>query len=601
LKYRFTLSFVCALSFLQILIFSSYGQRLNGDSLKKLLTNKQDTTELRILNQLSETYRADSSKSILYGEKALSMAYRLSETRGTIIALKNIGIAYGFKNDYAHAIEYLLQSSELAEKNGDKRLAASNYMNVGSAYSVSSNYEMQLRYYLKALKLYEEIGDRKGVGSITYGIGIVYVSTGQHELALENYIKAAASFIELKDNKELAKVYINFGALYYKRSEFENALNYYAKAFELFKTLAIPRGMASALASQGEIFLKEKKYNEAESVLNESLRLNRLSNHQFAVAHCLISLAEVALAREKFAVALEYLNRALELEKKIRSKEDLSNLYLQLSKAYKWKGNFKLAFGSYQLHKTYSDSVFSIEKSKQLQELQVKYDLDKKEASIQLLQKDNEIKKLSINRIVLSAITLLLLTGLIVVRQRLKIKKDKLLMEQQKRLHNTEHALTKAELNLSQIKEEELKKEIEYKNKSLTTYALSMVQKNEILEEVRESVELILKKPDNHEEHFKKLSKVVDYSFSLEKDWDEFKIYFEDVHSDFFVKLRERFPDLGGADLKLCSLIRLNLNMKQSAAILRISPDSVKVARHRLRKKFNMQTEDNLNGFIMAL
>jgi hypothetical protein len=128
-----------------------------------------------------------------------------------------------------------------------------------------------------------------------------------------------------------------------------------------------------------------------------------------------------------------------------------------------------------------------------------------------------------------------------------------------------------------------------------------MVQKNEILEEVRESVELILKKPDNQEEHFKKLSKVVDYSFSLEKDWDEFKIYFEDVYNDFFTKLRERFPDLGGADLKLCALIRLNLNMKQSAAILRISPDSVKIARHRLRKKFNLQTEDNLNGFIMAL
>ena len=164
-----------------------------------------------------------------------------------------------------------------------------------------------------------------------------------------------------------------------------------------------------------------------------------------------------------------------------------------------------------------------------------------------------------------------------------------------------QQALSDEQLKLAKLKEQELLWEIEYKNKSLTTYALSMVQKNEMLEEVKESVELLLKKPDNPAEHYKKLSRIIDFGFTLDKDWEDFRLYFEEVHTDFFSKLKERFPDLGAADLKLCALIKLNLNMKQAASILRISPDSVKVARYRLRKKFTLNGEDNLTAFIMAL
>jgi hypothetical protein len=277
------------------------------------------------------------------------------------------------------------------------------------------------------------------------------------------------------------------------------------------------------------------------------------------------------------------------------------NLYKALSDCYKRLGKPSEALTYYERYTDLKDSLFNQQNTVAISNLQTSYELDKKEASIKLLKKDNEITRLSRNRTILGAVALLFIAGLILARQRLKMMKDKQLLEQQKKLHQTEQALIQVELNSSKLKEDELRKEIAYKNKSLTTYALTMVQKNEMLEEVKESVELILKKPDNQAEHFKKLSRIIDYGFTLDKDWDDFKLYFEEVHSDFFIKLRERFPDLGGADLKLCALIRLNLNMKQAASILRISPDSVKVARYRLRKKFNLQTEDNLTAFIMSL
>ncbi len=75
---------------------------------------------------------------------------------------------------------------------------------------------------------------------------------------------------------------------------------------------------------------------------------------------------------------------------------------------------------------------------------------------------------------------------------------------------------------------------------------------------------------------------------------------FEELHEGFFYKLKQHFPDLGNAELKLCALLRLNMNMKESSRVLGISSDSVKTARSRLRKKLGLNTEDNLVDFLIS-
>ncbi len=77
-------------------------------------------------------------------------------------------------------------------------------------------------------------------------------------------------------------------------------------------------------------------------------------------------------------------------------------------------------------------------------------------------------------------------------------------------------------------------------------------------------------------------------------------MYFEKVNSSFFQRLKNQFPDLTQSDLKLCALISLNLSMKEMAELMGISPESVKMARHRLRKKLNLVTEENLTEFLAS-
>jgi DNA-binding CsgD family transcriptional regulator len=94
---------------------------------------------------------------------------------------------------------------------------------------------------------------------------------------------------------------------------------------------------------------------------------------------------------------------------------------------------------------------------------------------------------------------------------------------------------------------------------------------------------------------------MVDYSFSLDKDWEEFRLYFEEVHTGFFDTLKKRYPDLTPNELRLAALAKLNLSIKETATIMGITPDSVKTARYRLRKKLDMETEENLTEYLMEI
>jgi len=204
-----------------------------------------------------------------------------------------------------------------------------------------------------------------------------------------------------------------------------------------------------------------------------------------------------------------------------------------------------------------------------------------------------------------------LLTGLLVMgvigylvvsRQRLKIHKNKELLAKNREIYHSQQALAQAELENARLQEKKLLQEIEFKNKELTSYTINFIQKNELMEELKESINQLKKLSDQEvSKQLNILNRLVDSSFNIDKDWEDFRLHFEQVHQDFFKLLKERCPELSSGELKLCALIKLNMNMKEAAAILGISPESVKTARYRLRKKFELSREESLVDYILNI
>ena len=100
----------------------------------------------------------------------------------------------------------------------------------------------------------------------------------------------------------------------------------------------------------------------------------------------------------------------------------------------------------------------------------------------------------------------------------------------------------------------------------------------------------------------KDLAKELDFALQQEDEWDEFMNFFEDVHPQFFKDLAQAaISKLSSAELRLAMLLRLNLSSKEIASILRVTPDSVRVARYRLRKKLPINSKQELVHFLMNL
>ena len=83
--------------------------------------------------------------------------------------------------------------------------------------------------------------------------------------------------------------------------------------------------------------------------------------------------------------------------------------------------------------------------------------------------------------------------------------------------------------------------------------------------------------------------------------WEEFEVRFQDVHSDFYDNLNKKFPNLTPNEKKICSFLRLNMSTKEISAITYQSVRSIDMARFRLRKKLELDTDENLVSFLSQI
>ncbi|MEM6633731.1 MAG: hypothetical protein AAF694_28925, partial [Bacteroidota bacterium] len=184
----------------------------------------------------------------------------------------------------------------------------------------------------------------------------------------------------------------------------------------------------------------------------------------------------------------------------------------------------------------------------------------------------------------------------IVVQQRELINKNEVLSETQK-------ALTNSEIQFLELKRDQMRRELELKTKQLTTHALSILQKNQYLLEISQSLDELGNTKGEKEisSAVRKMSQHIRNSIKQDQRWDEFRLYFEQVHADFYAKLKLSFPKLTNQDLKQCALVKLNLSLEDSATILGVSSESVRISRYRIQKKMGMSSQAAFYEYLVKL
>ncbi|MFY0252557.1 tetratricopeptide repeat protein [Chitinophaga sp. 30R24] len=500
------------------------------------------------------------------------------------------------------AFFYIKNALTLALNNKDEKKVAICYQQIGKVFYTQSDYLHALDYYFKADKILRTQNDPLPFGENLIRIGETYYYSKKRNEALPVFNEALAVFQKAHYKSGIAQTYAWIGQAYNKKGAYDQALKYQQLALELYLQLNDTSGIAKVYENIGSNFEDTEDYQQALRYFELSLTLNHSQNDRVDETEILNNIGDIYRKTGHYEEALIATKKAEKLAAELKDQFQLRSAYHDLAKNYHLMGQNDSAFYYSELDRKIYLEIYEEAKDKQMALLQVQFNVDKKDNEIIKLEKDKQLNRL-LAIATLLAIALLTFLGLsIFSKQRTKIKHEQELNDKNKKLHAMEKNVIEIELQHKLSEERNLKDLLELKNKELTSHTLHLIKKDQLLEELKNKLTTLVKedKRDQRKE-LKQLVGILNDGSQQDKNWDDFKVVFEQVHEHFFDRLRTYCNTLTAYDLRLVALLKINLSPADIASFLGISPDSLRVSRYRLRRKLNLKEGENLVAFIQQI
>lgn len=639
-----------------------WGKPANLDSLEKILNSSKGVERLDLLCKLAnENLETNPDISLKYANEATGLANEQKENTLLSDALKiradalyyldsikpatfaylhaleaeellpkprpqailrrlgDVGFCYQDMGLFDKSLEYYQRALAIARTLGDTTEIASNLSNIGVSLKMIGHYGEAIDIFNQVLELDKKRKNETDIATDYNNIGMVYRAWLQYELAVEFFEKALEIDNRLGNRHKLSTRYSNIGQVYLSWNKIPEAIGYFNKALELDREMDATGKIALRLHGLGLSYLSLKDYHMAIEYLNEAQQtFNKLNlDYQTAIVLDHTGTAYAALNDQKNAEY--YYMQSLELSQKLGLKPTTMEAAKGLYKLYKNQKQFQKALEYFEIYKVAEDSVFSETNAQQINEFEIRYQTEKKEnenrllsKDVQLLKKDIEIK--TRNQWFLGTMIVALLFISLALLYAFSLKKKSLI--QSKILFEKESELSKIKINqiekqnrhLQEVlfAEEEIKRlqrqSIEQKNHELTSAAILIANKNEVLDKLGKLADKMnCENGNSHPEIRKEMLREIERQTNIESQWEQFKLHFESIHKSFFTSLRESNPGLTQNDFQLCAYIKLNMATKEIARLMNIAPESVNTHRYRLRKKLALKADETLDDFIHSI
>lgn len=511
---------------------------------------------------------------------------------------------------YGQAYDYFSRSLALRKIENDSLGMANNLVNMAGAYYFAGRLHDAADLYFSALRIADQLNNTPLKAQILMNVSNVFVKQHSYSAAKE-YLQQALLLRRLHEDRQgESEVLLNLGIVAYKQGLLDNAEEYYlgSKAIKDEMSTDVP-GIIKVTHNLGLLYKEKGENNKAIIYYNNALGMARQVNDMQTQATILNNLGTLMM-EEGNDEALPLFLESLQLSQRLQLKNLERINYDNLHQYFASKGNFEQAYDYLLKHKELNDSLFNLESAARIAELQVMYDSEIKEQENLLLREQSHGLRLRFIAVSVSAFAIAVLAAAFIILYNLKqksLRQSKALLDSRTELSRLEQEKSQQEqLHLKELlfAEEEInqlqKKQIQEQNRELATSALLIINKNEILNSVREHA----KKALNSEECegricLEQLIREIDNNIDLDAQWELFKRHFEAVHAGFFERLNQQFSNLSHNELKLCAYLRMNFSSKEIAQMLNIEVESANTKRYRLRKKLNLPSDANLVDFLM--
>ncbi len=543
----------------------------------------------------SYIYKRNYDTALILLSNLVDLRHEMGDSAAKASAISQIAYVNYRSGKMNEAYNLIIKAQEISEKYSDSQYIAVDRFRHGVFAKKLSKYEEAITQYNKALEIYDAQGNEKMKASLLNNIGNLFFNLEHLDKAIQYHNEAIAVHMKLKDSLQIAGSLNDLGNSYYKKGLRDTALKCYFNAADINRRIGNDIWLAYNIQNISTIYSELGKFEDALKYAEEAMLLKEKGKDSQSLITSYATVGDIYRMKGDYTNALDYLDKALELSKKSGVSNFLINIYKKKAETYAAMGNYQKAYDMRLKYSAENDSVFNEEKISAINEIEEKYESAKKEQQIKEMEYQQNIQKSRELFLIILIAAVLLIFSLLIFAIFQKRRKDKQIHLQKEIVFKKEQELAASELEKSRIAEDKLQKTLAYKSKQLSSHALHMMQKNNMLHEIKEELKSASEKDATA---VKRVNFLINESLRSDKDWDVFKLYFEEINEGFFEKVKEINPELTTNDLRLCALIKLNMNSKEMASVLNISPNSIKSARYRLKKKLELSPEADLEGFI---
>jgi tetratricopeptide (TPR) repeat protein len=545
------------------------------------------------------------------------LAYEVADSSVYYLATYRLGNALSNLGDYNKAIETLEKSFTYFESHKDvtRLLAISQGLITG--YFAIGNHQKVLELLLKQEK-YAKLGnDHIMLMNSLANLGTFYTMRGDHEKAKtarkECYEKAVmqqSDRIRFLVSNNIVYNYVELGMP-------DSAYYYMQIARELVHETQNLDYQGMFLSTETYYYEHMKDFEKVREKSFETLNLYRKLGSISRLLFAYYNLASTYLKSYQlnetpydYFAGIQYLDTAINIADNAGDVNWIVRINKLKSTLYEENQQFELAYQYLDIARKAEDSVFTSQQAEMIKKLESEYESEKIDADteiaqtrIQLLEQEKQILQSKRNLLILIIIVLGLsgVSSVIFMRQwhkrRLEAARSQKLALQ-KEIH-----LDALKLQQEELEKTRLDKELTHKKRQLITHSMFMIRRNSMIDKVAgitKSTEAINDLSDKRNLLLRLRTTLSGFARS-EKEWKEFNHYFESLTKDFYKRLLDKHDGLSPTERKLCGCIKIGMTNKQIATLLNIAPNSVKVSKYRLRKKFMLESNTELVDFILSI
>lgn len=390
---------------------------------------------------------------------------------GLSVSYYLLGSVLADRGKYQESLSQFDSSLTIRKELQDELGEAACYSFIGLDHSFLGNYSLAISFIQKSISIRERIGDKRGLANSYLNLYKIYYGMGEIDKALQSEFKSLEICTELNDLQCVSGRYTNIGQLYQNKNELEKAKEYHLKALAISKKINLKNRTALIHEHLSCVFLKQKEYAQAKNNLDTSLAIRTSLNDKEGIASAQLVYAMYHGALNEMDKAIDMANQSLSGAERLQLPLLAKEAHELLSELYSKRNDAKNAFYHYKEFIILRDSIYNIEKTKEITRKELEFDFSRKEQlqkleqekQLSIAEQENE-KQRVIRNVSIAFLIIVILFLILMVRANKRRKRAQSELEFANKLLNSNNSELRQNNELIQLQ----KHTIEHKNREIT-------------------------------------------------------------------------------------------------------------------------------------